>query len=88
VTAPAPRCACPTCVARSLAAKILEILAMDLPWGSGSCMVEAGTDPYVRLANLEQELIEARGWANAYRAQERARLALGQACPCLSGSRR
>jgi hypothetical protein len=103
MTAPPPaRCICPTCVARSLnraamhlrkgrpdfAEKIIQTLLRDLPPSTGACMVEAGTDPYIQLAELDRQLIEYKGWAHAYQVQERARLPLGDACPCLSGARR
>jgi hypothetical protein len=68
-----------------VAIAIIDMLLMDLP-PPGPCL--AGNDPLGRIAQLEQERIETRGWTNAYRAQESARLALGDACPCLAGARR
>ena len=91
MSAPARRCTCGACTAKTLhatlrhiengrpaiAAEVLKSLLNDLPLRCG-----AGVDPRVR--QLQEQLIEAQGWAMAYKAQERARIALGAACPCLA----
>ena len=90
MTAPR-RCACSACSAKTvnaalkhiergrpeIAAEVLKSLLKDLP---SRC--SAGADPRVR--QLEEELIEYKGWTHAYQSQERARIALGKACPCLA----
>ena len=95
------RCSCPVCLARSiararcrprrgqieLADRILEMLLLDLPPQWGHCLAEGG-DPLGRIAPLEQQLFQYRGWTRAYQAQERARVEMGARCPCLAGARR
>jgi hypothetical protein len=41
-----------------------------------------------RIPILENEVTELSGRANAYESQERSRLALGEACPCLAEASR
>jgi hypothetical protein len=92
------RCACPPCVSRSVARArsrlcagqpdvaiaILNVILQDLP--PGRCV--GNSDPRTRIVQLEAQLIEAKGWAMAYRAQEQSRIALGDKCPCPAGARR
>jgi hypothetical protein len=80
------RCACPTCLARSIARaprlqrgqvefadSTLEMLLLDLPPSWAPCL--ADDDRHAQIARLQELVTEYRGWTRAYRAQERARLA-------------
>jgi hypothetical protein len=42
----------------------------------------------LELYHAKQALIEYQGWAHAYQDQVRARIALGDKCPCVAGARR